>query len=116
MVRAVPDDGVIGYNLLSTDNKPTEYIKTGSVVFEADTQDKYFFDEEAKQWHKYTGPWLNFYTKINDETYCFFGLAKDTKPTGYGIGSMFVEVDSSKAFIMSKDGWTEVSTDNSEAA
>jgi hypothetical protein len=29
---------------------------------------------------------------------------------------MFVEVDSSKAFVMSKDGWTEVSTDNSEAA
>lgn len=107
MIRTVPDDGIIAYNLTSNDIKPTEHLKTGSVIFEADTQDKYFFDEESKQWYKYTGPWLNFYTKINEETYCFFGLAKDTKPEGFGIGSMFVEVDASKAYILSDDGWKE---------
>ena len=107
MIRTVPDDGIIAYNLTSNDTKPTEHLKTGSVIFEVDTQDKYFFDEESKQWYKYTGPWLNFYTKINEETYCFFGLAKDTKPEGFGIGSMFVEVDASKAYILSDDGWKE---------
>jgi len=107
MIRTVPDDGIIAYNLTSNDIKPTEHLKTGSVIFEVDTQDKYFFDEESKQWYKYTGPWLNFYTKINEETYCFFGLAKDTKPEGFGIGSMFVEVDASKAYILSDDGWKE---------
>ena len=107
MIRTVPDDGIIAYNLTSNDIKPTEYIKTGSVVFEADTQDKYFFDEESKQWYKYTGPWLDFYTKLGEEIYCFFGLAKDTKPSGFGIGSMFVEIDTSKAYILSNDGWKE---------
>lgn len=107
MVRAVPDDGIIAYNLTSNDIKPTEHLKTGSVIFEADTQDKYFFDEESKQWYKYIGPWLNFYTKIDEETYCFFGLAKDTKPEGFGIGSIFVEVDASKAYILSDEGWEE---------
>ena len=35
---------------LSTDKKPTENIATGSVFFEVDTSNAYFFDEESGEW------------------------------------------------------------------
>ena len=107
MIRTVPDDGIIAFYLDSSETKPIDYIKTGSVTFETDTQDKYFFDEVDKKWYKYTGPWLDFYTKTADEVYCFFGLDSDTKPEGFGYGSMFVEVNTSKAYILSDEGWKE---------
>lgn len=107
MIRTVPDDGIIAFYLDSSETKPIDYIKTGSVTFETDTQDKYFFDEVDKKWYKYTGPWLDFYTKTTDDVYCFFGLDSDTKPEGFGQGSMFVEVNTSKAYILSDEGWKE---------
>ena len=37
-------------NGLSTDDKPTTGIATGSSFFEVDTGDVYFFDEESGTW------------------------------------------------------------------
>lgn len=105
MIRSIPSDGVVAFNLTSNDTKPTQNIKTGSMVFETDTQDRYYFDEESKTWFLYTGPKLDFYTKINEDTYCYFGLSTDTKPTEIGLGSIFVEVNTSKAYIMDENGW-----------
>lgn len=36
----------------STDTKPVEGVATGSVAVEADTGDKYLFDEDGQEWHK----------------------------------------------------------------
>ena len=35
---------------LSTDNKPTENVATGSVFFEVDTGDIYLYDEIGEEW------------------------------------------------------------------
>ena len=40
---------------LSTDDKPTNGIATGSLALEADTGDIYAFDEEGGQWNKING-------------------------------------------------------------
>ena len=40
---------------LSTDEKPTEGLATGSVFLEVDTQDVYLFDEESEEWNKVGG-------------------------------------------------------------
>lgn len=37
---------------LSTDDKPTEGIATGSIALEADTGDLYAFNEDAEAWTK----------------------------------------------------------------
>ena len=116
MIRTVPDDGIIAFYLDSSETKPIDYIKTGSVTFETDTQDKYFFDEVDKKWYKYTGPWLDFYTKTSDDVYCFFGLDSDTKPEGFGYGSMFVEVNASRAYIYSENGWDVAKEDEPSPA
>ena len=42
----------VEYSGLSTDEKPTEDLLNGSVFFEIDTQDVYFFDEENEEWIK----------------------------------------------------------------
>lgn len=113
MIRYVPQEGVNGYNLTSHDVKPTKNIKTGSMVFETDTQNRYFFNEETSEWIKYTGPILDFYTPIARDVFCFFGLSTDEKPTkldnyfNIGLGSIFVEIDKSKAYIYDEDGWKE---------
>ena len=114
MIRYVPQEGVNGYNLTSHDVKPTKNIKTGSMVFETDTQNRYFFNEETSEWVKYTGPILDFYTPIARDVFCFFGLSTDEKPTkignqyNIGLGSIFVEIDKSKAYIYDEDGWEVV--------
>lgn len=38
-----------------------------------------------------------------------YGLSTDTKPTGYVMGSVFVEVDTGKAFLYNEtaDAWVE---------
>ena len=35
---------------LSSDEKPTEGIKNGSVLLEMDTGDVYFFNKESEEW------------------------------------------------------------------
>ena len=40
---------------LSTDDKPTENIVTGSLALEVDTGDIYAFDEAGTQWTKMNG-------------------------------------------------------------
>lgn len=40
---------------LSTDDKPTENIVTGSLALEVDTGDIYAFDEAGTQWTKIIG-------------------------------------------------------------
>ena len=37
---------------LSTDEKPTESIKNGSILVEIDTGTRYMFDAENEQWHE----------------------------------------------------------------
>ena len=37
---------------LSTDDKPTENIKNGSVLTEIDTGKTYMFDRENREWHE----------------------------------------------------------------
>ena len=37
---------------LSTDEKPTEKITTGSLFMEVDTGDIYAYDEEGEEWNK----------------------------------------------------------------
>ena len=43
------------YNGLSTDEKPTDYLITGSVFIEIDTGNVYFYDEENNVWIKAGG-------------------------------------------------------------
>lgn len=43
------------YAGLSTDNKPTEMVATGSVFLEVDTGDVYLYDEDGAQWSKVGG-------------------------------------------------------------
>ena len=38
------------YNGLSTDTKPTEGVRNGSVFLEMDTGKTYFYDEENSEW------------------------------------------------------------------
>ena len=40
---------------LSTDEKPTEMVATGSVFIEVDTGDVYLYDEEGGTWSKVGG-------------------------------------------------------------
>jgi hypothetical protein len=40
---------------LSTDDKPTEGLATGSVFMEVDSGDVYLFDEESSEWNKVGG-------------------------------------------------------------
>ena len=40
------------YAGLSTDEKPTSLVATGSLFIEVDTGDIYAYDEEGKQWNK----------------------------------------------------------------
>ena len=40
---------------LSTDAKPTDNIKNGSVLTEIDTGNTYLFDAAGKSWHKIEG-------------------------------------------------------------
>ena len=40
---------------LSTDEKPTDDIKNGSVLTEIDTGTQYLFDAESKAWIEYAG-------------------------------------------------------------
>lgn len=42
----------VEYSGLSTDSKPSNNLLNGSVFFEIDTQDVYFYDEENSQWIK----------------------------------------------------------------
>lgn len=41
------------YNGLSTDTKPTENVRNGSVFIEIDSGKIYFFDQENVEWHEY---------------------------------------------------------------
>ena len=38
------------YNGLSTDTKPTEGVRNGSIFNEMDTNTRYMFDEEKQEW------------------------------------------------------------------
>lgn len=40
------------YAGLSTDEKPTEGVATGSVFIEVDTANAYLYDEEGEEWEK----------------------------------------------------------------
>ena len=40
------------YNGLSTDTKPTDGVRNGSVFIEIDTGKRYLFDEENKEWNE----------------------------------------------------------------
>lgn len=41
------------YNGLSTDTKPTDGVRNGSVFIEIDSGKIYFYDEENSEWHEY---------------------------------------------------------------
>lgn len=43
------------YAGLSTDDKPTDNVATGSSFFEVDTTDVYFYDEGSETWIKAGG-------------------------------------------------------------
>ena len=54
--RAITDDkDYVELNCLSTDNKPTEGLVTGSFALEVDTSEAYFFDEVSGTWIKAGG-------------------------------------------------------------
>lgn len=46
---------IIEYCGLSTDEKPTGLIVTGSTFFEVDTNDLYIYSEETQEWLKFLG-------------------------------------------------------------
>ena len=54
-------DGVNYQHLagLSTDTKPTAGVCTGSEFVEADTGDKYLFDETSGDWTKVAAGWVD---------------------------------------------------------
>ena len=52
ITKKLQDDDVNYYEFsgLSTDDKPTSNIATGSVFLEVDTGSAFFFDEESSEW------------------------------------------------------------------
>lgn len=50
MITMIPGGRINVYFGLSTDTKPDTHVPNGSVFYEMNTRDKYFYDEDNKQW------------------------------------------------------------------